>query len=121
MMEVIKNVPKDFSVLSGDDKLTLPLVAAGGHGVISVASNVIPKRMVDFVNLGLNNDFIAMREEHYKLDELFTKIFIETNPLPIKKILALKGKIVSFYRLPMCEPTEASVEVLKELIEKYKI
>ena len=121
VMDVIKSVPKDFSVLSGDDKLSLPLIAVGGHGVISVASNIIPKRIVDFVKLGLDGNFIAMKEEHYRLEELFTKLFVETNPIPVKKILALKGKIKSSYRLPICEPSEHSVEILNELIKKYGI
>jgi len=121
IMDVIKLAPKHFSVLSGDDKLTFLLMASGGHGVVSVASNVIPKRIVNFVNLGLKNDFVAMREEHYKLDELFTKLFIETNPIPVKKILALKGKLKSVYRLPLCEPSEQSVKILQDLIEKYNI
>jgi 4-hydroxy-tetrahydrodipicolinate synthase len=121
IMDVIKSVPKDFSVLSGDDKLTLPLMAVGGHGVISVASNVIPKRMVDFVKLGLDGKFDQMKKEHYELDELFSKLFIETNPIPVKKILALKGKIKSSYRLPICEPSEQTVKVMNELIKKYGI
>ncbi|MCK4797101.1 MAG: 4-hydroxy-tetrahydrodipicolinate synthase, partial [Spirochaetes bacterium] len=95
VMKVIKSVPRDFSVLSGDDNLTLPLMAAGGHGVVSVASNIIPKKIVEFVECGLREDFAAMRKIHYELDELFSKIFIETNPIPVKKILALKSKIQS--------------------------
>jgi len=121
IIDVIEKTPRTFSVLSGDDKLTLPLMACGGTGVISVASNVIPKRMVDFVNLGLKNDFVAMREEQLKLNELFIKLFIETNPIPVKKILALKGKIKSVYRLPLCEPSENSIKILEELIKKYNI
>jgi 4-hydroxy-tetrahydrodipicolinate synthase len=121
MMNVIKSVPKNFSVLSGDDNLTFLLMAAGGQGVVSVASNIIPKRMVEFVNLGLKNDFVAMREEHYRLDEIFSKLFIETNPIPVKKILSLKGKIKSYYRLPLCEPSDNSVKIIMELIDKYKI
>ena len=121
MMSVVKSVPKTFSVLSGDDNLAFPLMAVGGHGVISVASNIIPKKMVSFVNLGLSGDFDGMRKMHYQLDELFAKLFVETNPIPVKKILALKGKIESSYRLPICEPKEESVKILKELITKYKI
>jgi 4-hydroxy-tetrahydrodipicolinate synthase len=121
MMEVVKRVPDDFSVLSGDDNLILPLMAVGGHGVISVASNIIPKKMVDFVNFGLKNDFVGMRKMHFELDEIFSKLFIETNPIPVKKILALKGKIESTYRLPLCEPELSSVKILKDLIKKYKI
>lgn len=121
IIDVIEKTPKSFSVLSGDDKLTLPLMACGGTGVISVASNVIPKRIVDFVNFGLKNDFVAMREAQLQLNDLFTKLFIETNPIPVKKILALKGKIKSAYRLPLCEPSENTVKVLEELIKKYNI
>jgi len=124
MMDVIKNtrnIKKDFSVLSGDDRLTLPLMSIGGDGVISVASNVIPKKMVDFVNLGLNKDFDKMKEGHYYLDELFVKLFIETNPIPVKTILFLKDKIKKFFRLPMCEASSNTISVMKDLINKYGI
>jgi 4-hydroxy-tetrahydrodipicolinate synthase len=121
IMDVIKNVPKEFSVLSGDDGLVLPLMAAGGHGVISVASNAIPEKMVEFVEFGLMEDFISMRKKHYELDEFFKKIFIETNPIPIKKILALQGLIESVYRLPLCEPSESNTDILKQLMVKYGI
>jgi len=124
MMDVIKNtrkIKKDFSVLSGDDRLTLPLMSIGGDGVISVASNVIPKKMVDFVSLGLNKNFDKMKEEHYYFDELFVKLFIETNPIPVKTILFLKDKIKNVFRLPMCEASNNTVSVMKDLIEKYGI
>lgn len=121
IIDVIEKCPKDFSVLSGDDKLTLPLIACGGTGVISVASNIIPERIVRFVDLGLKNDFVKMREEQMKLNELFTKLFIETNPIPVKKILALKGKIKSSYRLPLCEPSDSTIKILEDLIKKYNI
>jgi len=121
IMDVIKNAPKDFSIISGDDKLTFLTMASGGSGVISVASNLIPKKMVEFVSLGLKEDFVAMRKMHYELDELFTKLFVETNPIPVKKIMSLKGKIKSSYRLPLCEPTENSVKILKELMVKYSL
>jgi len=121
IMGVINSMPKDFSVLSGDDNLVLPLMAAGGHGVISVASNVIPKKMVEFVNLGLNENFREMRKMHYELSDFFTGLFLETNPIPVKKILALKGKIESAYRLPLCEPEQKTVDALNRLIAEYKI
>ncbi len=121
IMGVINSMPKDFSVLSGDDNLVLPLMAAGGHGVISVASNVIPKKMVEFVNLGLNENFREMRKMHYELSDFFAGLFLETNPIPVKKILALKGKIESAYRLPLCEPEQKTVDALNRLIAEYKI
>lgn len=122
MMEVIGATPADFSVFSGDDNLTLPLMAAGGQGVISVASNIIPEKIVKFVNLGLQNDFIKMREMYYQeLEEIFKKLFIETNPIPVKKILALKNIIKSVFRLPLCEPSTDTIAVLEKLIKKYQI
>jgi len=119
MMDVIKAVPRDFSVLSGDDNLTMPLMAMGGHGVISVASNIIPEKMVEFVEFGLMEDYVSMRKMYYKLHDLFKKLFIETNPIPIKKLLSMKGLIESVYRLPLCEPSEDSVRILRELADKY--
>lgn len=121
MMAVIKSTPSGFSVLSGDDNLVLPLMAVGGVGVISVASNVIPKQMVEFVNFGLKNDFVSMREMHYKLSDFFSSLFLETNPIPVKKMMALLGKIESVYRLPLCEPEEKTVLALQEIIKKYKL
>lgn len=121
MMSVIKSVPSNFSVLSGDDNLILPLMAVGGTGVISVASNVIPKKMVEFVNYGLKNDFVSMRKMHYELSEFFSALFVETNPIPVKKIMSLLGKIESVYRLPLCEPQTKTVSLLEEIIEKYDL
>lgn len=121
IMDVIKSVPKDFSVLCGDDRLTLLAMVLGGAGVISVTSNLLPKKMVEFVDLGLKGDFNSMREVHYELDEMFTTLFIETNPIPVKKIMAMQGKIKSSYRMPLCEPTENSLKILKELMTKYNI
>ncbi len=121
MMSVISAVPEDFSVLSGDDKLTLPLIAVGGHGVVSVASNIIPETMVEMVQLGLSGNIAGMRKLHYELSELFDTLFIETNPLPVKAVLALLGKVENSFRLPMCPPSDESVVILKKLIEKYKI
>jgi 4-hydroxy-tetrahydrodipicolinate synthase len=121
VMDVVSQVPDDFSVLSGDDVLTLPLMACGGHGVVSVASNVIPGEMVALVNAGLNGDFASMKEMHYNLKEFFNKLFIETNPIPVKQIMALMGQIEAVYRLPICEATEESVAILKKLASDYKL
>ena len=121
MIDVINAAPEGFSILSGDDKLTLPLIACGGHGLVSVASNVLPKKMNDFVNAGLNGDFTKMQKMNKELADLFGKMFIETNPIPVKKLMALKGWIESAYRLPLCEPKDSTTEVMKELIKKYGI
>lgn len=121
MMDVIQQTPDDFSVLSGDDSLTLALVAAGGHGVISVTSNVLPEKMVAYVDAGLNNDIVTMRKHHYELLEMMKKLFIDTNPIPVKTLLALKDRMKLKFRLPLCEPSDEVKEVLTGLIKTYNI
>ncbi len=121
MMDIIEKKPDDFVVLSGDDNLTLPLIAAGGRGVISVASNIVPDRMADFVQAALKGDFDIAREQHYALYPLFRAIFIETNPIPIKAALAMKGMIEETYRLPMCAMEPENREKLKGVLKSLDI
>ena len=121
MMDVINEQPKNFTVLSGDDNLTLPLMALGGKGVISVASNIIPKEMHELCEYALNGDFDKANKIHYKLLPLFKGIFIETNPIPIKAALAMKGMIKEVYRLPMCEMKKENKEKLRKILEGLKI
>jgi 4-hydroxy-tetrahydrodipicolinate synthase len=121
MMEVIDRTPDDFVVLSGDDNLTLPLMAAGGKGVVSVASNIIPDRMSKMVSAGLNGDFEKMRKTHYELLPFFKVEFIETNPIPIKTALAMKGVIKEVFRLPMCEMNPENKKKLKKVLEELRI
>lgn len=121
MMDVIENTPDDFDVLSGDDNLTLPLMAAGGKGVVSVASNVVPDRMMKMVNAGLNGDFKTMRSLYYELKPLFNVMFIETNPIPIKTTMTIKGMMEENFRLPMCEINPESREKLKTVLKKLNI
>ena len=119
MMDLIAAKPADFAVLSGDDNLVYPLMALGGTGVISVASNLVPDRMVAMVGALLKGDWAAARRMHYELLPLFRAMFVETNPIPIKAALAMKGMILESYRLPMCPLAAKSREklaaVLKEL------
>jgi len=121
MMDVINGTPDDFVVLSGDDGLTLPLMAAGGKGVISVASNIVPDRMSAMVKAGLNEDFEKMRKLHYELLPLFKVEFIETNPIPIKTALAMKGMIKEIFRLPMCEMYPENKKKLRSVLEDLNI
>jgi len=93
----------DITVLSGDDSLTLPMMAVGARGVISVASNVAPKAVVDMVNLVLAGRWEEARREHLRLYRLFCDLFIDTNPIPVKAAMAMTGQIEEVYRLPMCE------------------
>jgi 4-hydroxy-tetrahydrodipicolinate synthase len=101
--EVIQQGPDDFSVLSGDDNITLDLIRSGGHGVVSVASNLVPDRMVALVQAGLAGDFETAEAIEQELSPLLEAEFVETNPIPIKYMLSLKGMCQEVYRLPMCE------------------
>lgn len=118
ILDVIQKTPDDFLVLSGDDKLTLPLIASGGHGVISVSSNVIPKEMKEYVDAGLNNDFNLMRKLHKKIMPFMISMSLETNPIPVKKALMLKHGFEAFYRLPLTDPTEETVKALKNVMSE---
>lgn len=118
-VSAIKSRCPDFTVLSGDDSLVLPMVSVGASGVISVASDVIPREMGDFVRTALSGDMAKARELHLKYYRLFNDLFIDTNPIMVKEALALMGKIDLAYRLPLCETTAQNrarmTETLKEL------
>jgi 4-hydroxy-tetrahydrodipicolinate synthase len=95
-------LPANFTVLSGDDALTLPVISVGGVGVISVASNVFPKEMTALTRAALENDWTAARSLFHKYHALIQALFIESNPLPAKAVLAMMGRIQENYRLPLC-------------------
>jgi len=114
IMEVIRDAPANFDVLSGDDAMTLAMLAAGGKGIISVASNQIPRPMHQLAAAGLRGDFAAARDVHYKYLRLMNLNFIESSPIPVKASLALMGLCGEHYRLPLCPPTEATREALKK-------
>jgi len=101
IMKIIKNAPENFSVLSGDDSLTLPIIAVGGKGVVSVISNYAPKEFSKMVKLALEGKFEKAREIHYKLLELMELNFIEPNPIPVKYAMSLLGYTKEVYRLPL--------------------
>ena len=106
----------DLTVLSGDDSLTLPMVSVGASGVISVASNVIPRKMGDFVRLALSGDMFAARAVHAKYYNLFHDLFIDTNPIMVKEALVMMGKIGPGFRLPLCETTEANRAQMRQTL-----
>jgi 4-hydroxy-tetrahydrodipicolinate synthase len=99
--EVLNSVPGSFLVFSGDDALTLPVIALGGVGIISVASNEIPREMAEMTRAALNNDWNTARTIHRKYLPLMQANFIESNPLPVKAVLAMMGKLEEIYRLPL--------------------
>ena len=117
--EVIAQCPADFAVLSGDDALSLPLLALGGQGVISTSSNVAPSEMVALLRAFESGDLASAQRAHYTLLPLFEALFCETNPIPVKAALALLGRCGPEIRLPLTPlsqaPREALQGVLKEL------
>jgi len=99
--EVFHHVPESFLVFSGDDAITLPVISLGGVGIISVASNAIPKEMSDLTNAALDNDWEMARAIHRRFLPLMQAHFIESSPMPVKAVLAMMGRIEEIYRLPM--------------------
>jgi 4-hydroxy-tetrahydrodipicolinate synthase len=119
MCEVCRAVPAEFIVLSGDDAITLPLMAVGGRGVISVASNEVPREMSQMVEAAERGDFAAARKIHAFLLPLMLVNFVESNPIPVKAAMAHMGLLEEHFRLPMVSPRQDSrgriVKVLGEL------
>jgi len=105
----------DITVLSGDDSMTFPLLAAGGKGVISVAANVIPSEMAELVS-SFPADIARSRELHYKYWRLFKDLFIETNPIPVKAAMEMMGLLDFKVRLPLSEMSEANKQVLRSTL-----
>lgn len=114
-------VGDELTVLSGDDTLALPMISVGAAGVISVASNVIPKAMGDMIRLALAGNFTDARELHFKYYPLFHDLFIDTNPVMVKEALALMGKIERSFRLPLCETSEANLKSLRAVMERLEL
>ncbi|MFN4227253.1 MAG: 4-hydroxy-tetrahydrodipicolinate synthase [Candidatus Ratteibacteria bacterium] len=118
--KIITLVKKDdFVVLSGDDSLTLPIMAVGGKGVVSVASNIVPLEVSQMVEYALKNDYENARKIHLKLFPIFKILFIETNPIPVKTCLSLMGMINPEWRLPLCGPTDDSIEKIKKTLKEF--
>lgn len=105
-----------LTVLSGDDSLTLPMMSVGGKGVISVASNVAPKAVADMVHAALRGDWGEAQALHLKYYRLFTDLFLDTNPIPVKAAMAMMGLIEEVYRLPLCETTPAIRQKLADTL-----
>lgn len=120
IMKVIKNKPKNFMVISGDDNLTLPIIAAGGSGVISVVAQAFPKDYSEMVRLALKNKFEEARSLHYRLVDITDQLFADGNPGGIKYALSLLKKCEPYVRLPLCEPGDNVKQKLSQLIKQYK-
>ncbi|HPL64273.1 MAG TPA: 4-hydroxy-tetrahydrodipicolinate synthase [Syntrophales bacterium] len=119
MSDVILHCGKKFTVLSGDDAFTLPLMGIGGHGVISVISNVAPADMAALVDAAAAGKWAKARELHYRMSPLIDSLFIETNPTPVKALLSMMGKIEYEVRLPLARLSEANYEKLRKAAVNY--
>jgi 4-hydroxy-tetrahydrodipicolinate synthase len=108
MAQVVHHLPESFDVLSGDDAITIPLIALGGRGIISVASNEIPGEMTKLTQLALAGDFSGARALQRRWLPLMEINFIEANPQPVKAAMAMMGLLEPVWRLPMTPPSEAS-------------
>jgi 4-hydroxy-tetrahydrodipicolinate synthase len=113
IMEILRDRPEGFLVLSGDDAFTLAVMAHGGDGVVSVVSNEIPAQMHALTAACLRGDFAEARRIHDRHLELMNLNFVESNPIPVKAALALLGLCEESYRLPLCPPKEATREALR--------
>ena len=116
MCEICRASPSDFTVLSGDDAFTLPLMAVGGKGVISVAANEAPTEMAQMVEAAERGDFKAARALHTRLLPLMLVNFVESNPIPVKAAMAWMGLLEEVYRLPMVPPREASRQKIEQVL-----
>ena len=121
VMELIAEKPDNFDVLSGDDNLGLPIIALGGTGIVSVASNLIPDKMMELAKAALEGNMAKAKELHYKLLPFFKAEFIDTNPIPIKYMMYLKKMIKESYRLPLCELSDNDKKQVKLTLEKMGI
>jgi len=121
MCEIHAAVPDDFLLLSGDDPLTVAVMAIGGHGVISVASNAAPVEMVQVVELAEQGDYAAARRLHTWLLPLCQVIFVESNPIPIKAAMAAMGLLDERYRLPLAAPSAASRDRIAHVLQHLKM
>lgn len=113
---IIRDAPEGFSVLSGNDDETLSLMATGAHGLISVASNLVPDKMVALVDALQRDDMQKARALHYQLMPLFKACFVESNPIPAKAGMAVLGLMENVLRLPLAPATDATVDLMKQIL-----
>jgi 4-hydroxy-tetrahydrodipicolinate synthase len=118
MANVLHEVPAGFHVLSGDDAITIPLVALGGRGIVSVASNEIPREMTQLAAAALGGDFAQARAIQARYLPLMNVNFVESNPIPVKAAMALMGLVEPIYRLPLVPPSPASLEKIEKVLEQ---
>jgi 4-hydroxy-tetrahydrodipicolinate synthase len=118
MANVLHEVPAGFSVLSGDDAIAIPLIALGGRGIVSVASNEIPREMTQLARAALLGDFAAARAMQARFLPLMNVNFVESNPIPVKAAMALMGLLEPVYRLPLVPPSAGNLEKIEKVLEQ---
>lgn len=119
--EIIEGASEGFSVISGDDFLTLPMMSIGGTGVISVTSNVVPELVARQYDAFVEGNLDEARELHHKLFKLHQAMFYETNPIPVKTALAMMGLIEEEFKLPLCKMSDANKERLKTVLKDMNL
>jgi len=117
MASVLHHVPESFNVLSGDDAITLPLIALGGRGIISVVSNEIPGEMTRLTQLGLAGEFAGARAVQRQFLPLMEVNFVESNPIPVKAAMAIMGLCEPVWRLPMCAPSAQNLAKIEAVLK----
>jgi 4-hydroxy-tetrahydrodipicolinate synthase len=118
IMDIIKDRPAEFRVLSGDDAIALAVVAMGGDGLVSVVSNEAPAMMREIIDAALSGDLVRARELHYRLLPLMNANFMESNPIPVKAAMAMMGLVAENYRLPMVPMGSANRDKLQKIVEE---
>ncbi len=116
---ILEQCPADYILLSGDDFTVLPTYAVGGKGVISVTANVLPDMMSALTAACERGDYEEARRLHFKLEPMNRAMFAESNPIPCKTALSLMGRMSSEVRLPLCQPSENTVKMLREVLASY--
>jgi len=118
--ELRRRLPEKFTILSGDDGVTLPFMSVGAVGVVSVASNLFPGELCSLVRACESGDFKSAENLHRKMGAIFKDLFIEPNPVPVKTALAWRGAITFEVRLPLCEMTDASQARLRKTLDEFE-
>ena len=118
--ELRRRLPREFSIMSGDDSLTLPFMAVGAVGIVSVASNLFPAEVCALVRACESGDYKSAESLHRKMFPLFKDLFIEPNPVPVKTALGWRGAMSAEVRLPLCEMTDANQTRLRKTLEAFE-
>ncbi|MBI5554591.1 MAG: 4-hydroxy-tetrahydrodipicolinate synthase [Elusimicrobia bacterium] len=119
--QIVQKTDRNFTLLSGEDSLTFPILALGGQGVISVVANIIPKDIAEMIHAFAQGELEKARELHFKMFELMKAMFIETNPIPVKTAMGIMGLCSAEMRLPLSPMAENNVQKLKKIMKDYRL